>query len=114
MAANKYNFSLATMAYCFCALLKVFLASDLSDPTVVPTIPDGVLDKYEPCTIDPKHGYTLVYEVELPTNHTGADQLSIEMCSKGGYDQARLPCQHQHQHLHQHQHQHRHQQWCHE
>ena len=40
-----------------------------------------------PCTIDPKHGYSLVYEVEQPANVTGIDQLEIQLCSPGGYDQ---------------------------
>lgn len=66
---------------------KVYLASDLSDPSVVPKVPPEVLDIYQPCTIDPKHGYTVVYEVDGPSNQSASDQLSVEMCSKGGYDQ---------------------------
>lgn len=31
--------------------------------------------------------YTVVYEVELPGNVSTNDQLSIHMCSPGGYDQ---------------------------
>lgn len=70
--------------------LKAYLASDLSDPAITPSLPDGILDVYRPCTIDPIHGYTLVYQVELPNNATSNDQLNIEMCSQGGYDQVRL------------------------
>ena len=33
------------------------------------------------------HRYTVVYEVELPGNVSSNDQLSIHMCSPGGYDQ---------------------------
>ena len=40
-----------------------------------------------PCTIDPIHGYTLVYEVDQPVNTTAGEQLNIQMCSLGGYDQ---------------------------
>ncbi|CAK0785155.1 hypothetical protein CVIRNUC_008361 [Coccomyxa viridis] len=67
--------------------LKAYLASDLSDPAITPSLPDGILDAYRPCTIDPIHGYSLVYEVELPHDATSDDQLSIQMCSEGGYDQ---------------------------
>ena len=70
--------------------LKAYLASDLSDPAITPSLPDGILDVYRPCTIDPIHGYSLVYEVELPHDATSDDQLSIQMCSEGGYDQVRL------------------------
>ena len=70
--------------------LKAYLASDLSDPAITPSLPDGILDMYRPCTIDPIHGYSLVYEVELPHDAISDDQLNIEMCSKGGYDQVRL------------------------
>ena len=70
--------------------LKAYLASDLSDPAITPSLPDGILDAYRPCTIDPIHGYSLVYEVELPHDATSDDQLSIQMCSEGGYDQVRL------------------------
>ena len=79
----------------------MYLASDLSSAAVVPALPANVTDTYEPCTINPDHGYTVVYNVTLPAGGGGAnksDTLSIEMCSPGGYDQARrrllvvLPC----------------------
>ena len=67
----------------------MYLASDLSSAAVVPTLPANVTDKYEPCTINPDHGYTVVYNVTLPAGATNNDTLSIEMCSPGGYDQVR-------------------------
>ena len=66
---------------------KFYLASDLSSPAVTPTLPN-VTDEYSPCTIRPEHGYTAVYEVELPQGNT-SDSLNIFMCSPGGYDQVR-------------------------
>ena len=49
--------------------------------------PERCMHHCRPCTIDPKHGYTLVYEVDQPVNATGDEQLNIQMCSLGGYDQ---------------------------
>ena len=66
---------------------KAYLASDLSDPAVTPSLPNGIADIYRPCSIDPMQGYTLVYEVALPSNLSTSDQLNIDMCSLGGYDQ---------------------------
>ena len=67
---------------------KVLLFYLLTDHALR-SLPDGVADKYRPCAIDPKHGYTLVYEVELPAN-TSSDQLNIQLCSPGGYDQVQI------------------------
>ena len=61
-------------------------------------------DVYSPCAIMPYHGYTVVYEVELPQGQNSSDNLNIFMCSPGGYDQVRaglltrhqLKCQHEH------------------
>ncbi|CAL8463261.1 g2795 [Coccomyxa elongata] len=66
---------------------KVYLASDLSNPNVVATLPANLTDPYEPCTVIKDHGYTGVWEVELDNNRS-SDTLNIEMCSPGGYDQA--------------------------
>ena len=41
-------------------------------------------------SIESSHRYTVVYEVELPGNVSTNDQLSIHMCSPGGYDQVSL------------------------
>ena len=65
----------------------MYLASDLSNAAVVPTLPVNLTDAYEPCTVNPDHGYTVVYNVTLPAGATKNDTLSIEMCSPGGYDQ---------------------------
>ena len=65
---------------------KFYLASDLSSKAVVPNMPN-VTDTYSPCAIMPDHGYTVVYEVELPQGSNSSDNLNIQMCSPGGYDQ---------------------------
>ena len=67
----------------------MYLASDLSSAAVVPTLPANITDKYEPCTINPDHSYTVVYNVTLPAGSNKSDSLHIEMCSPGGYDQVR-------------------------
>lgn len=69
---------------------KVYLASDLSDKSVVSSLPANLSDVYSPCTVIDDHGYSGVWEVELPGNSSGgSDTLNIEMCSPGGYDQVR-------------------------
>ena len=73
--------------------LQVYLASSLANATAVSTIPAEVLDTYEPCVIEPDHGYTLVYNVTLPAGSKN-DTLSVEMCSPGGYDQVWEACSH--------------------
>jgi hypothetical protein len=73
---------------------KVYLASDLADASVVSSLPANLTDKYQPCTVIENHGYTGVWEVELPSNRS-TDTLDINMCSPGGYDQVGLrlhPC----------------------
>lgn len=65
---------------------KFYLATDLSSKAVVPNMPN-VTDEYSPCAIMPDHGYTVVYEVELPAGSNSSDNLNIFMCSPGGYDQ---------------------------
>ena len=71
---------------------KFYLASDLSSKSATPNMPN-VTDTYSPCAIMPDHGYTVVYEVELPQGQNSSDTLSISMCSPGGYDQV-LPASH--------------------
>ncbi len=68
---------------------KVYLASDLSDKTVVSSMPTNLTDVYSPCTVIDDHGYSGVWEVELPSTNGNSDTLDIEMCSPGGYDQVR-------------------------
>ena len=65
---------------------KFYLARDLSSKSVTPSMPN-VTDTYSPCAIMPEHGYTVVYEVELPQGSNSSDNLNIFMCSPGGYDQ---------------------------
>ena len=65
---------------------KFYLGSDLSSKSVVPSMPN-VTDTYSPCAIMPDHGFTVVYEVELPAGQNSSDNLFIQMCSPGGYDQ---------------------------
>lgn len=65
---------------------KFYLASDLSSKSVTPNMPN-VTDTYSPCAIMPEHGYTVVYEVELPQGSNSSVNLNIFMCSPGGYDQ---------------------------
>ena len=71
---------------------KVYLASDLSDKTVVSSLPTNVTDVYSPCTVIDDHGYSGVWEVELPSGNGNSDTLDVEMCSPGGYDQVRPLC----------------------
>ena len=65
---------------------KFYSASDLSSKSTTPNMPN-VTDTYSPCAIMPDHGYTVVYEVELPQGQNNSDNLNIFMCSPGGYDQ---------------------------
>ena len=64
-------------------------AANLSSSTVVPTLPANITDVYQPCSLPPDHGHTAVYAVTLPAGRN--DVLSAELCSHGGYDQARRP-----------------------
>lgn len=67
-------------------------AANLSSAAVVPTLPANITDVYQPCSLPPDHGHTAVYAVQLPAGRS--DVLSVELCSHGGYDQARrLPLQ---------------------
>ena len=66
----------------------MYLASSLANTSAVSSIPAEALDEYQPCVIEPDHGYTVVYNVTLPPGSKN-DTLSIEMCSPGGYDQVR-------------------------
>ena len=64
-------------------------AANLSSAAVVPTLPANITDVYQPCSLPPDHGHTAVYAVTLPAGRN--DVLSAELCSHGGYDQARRP-----------------------
>ena len=62
-------------------------AANLSSPAVVPTLPENITDVYQPCSVHPDHGHTIVYAIQL----NRSDTLLAELCSHGGYDQARRP-----------------------